>query len=70
MFLIFERTSLQHSISLASVLCSVMKKSSKRAHEDMEEEPQPRKKAKLGDGLKWHKTLKVCQLLKMHSPVR
>lgn len=38
-----------------------MKKASKRALEELnvDEEPQPRKKATLGEGLKWHKTLKV-----------
>lgn len=38
-----------------------MKKASKRALEEpnAEEDSQPRKKAKLADGAKWRKTLKV-----------
>lgn len=42
-------------------------KASKRAFEEInvEDVPQPRKKAKLGDGLKWHETLKVWSLLKI-----
>lgn len=38
-----------------------MKKASKRALEEpnVGEEPQPKKKAKLSESLKWHKTLKV-----------
>lgn len=38
-----------------------MKAASKRALEELnvDEESQPRKKARLGEGLKWHKTLKV-----------
>ncbi|XP_026800594.2 histone-lysine N-methyltransferase NSD2 isoform X3 [Pangasianodon hypophthalmus] len=45
----------------ADVVFKVVKKVSKRTLEDLnvEEVPQPRKKAKHGDGLKWHETLKA-----------
>ncbi|KAK3573879.1 hypothetical protein QTP86_032857 [Hemibagrus guttatus] len=45
----------------ADAACKVMKKASKRALEDlnMEDVPQPRKKAKLGGSLKWPETLKA-----------
>ncbi|KAF5894831.1 histone-lysine N-methyltransferase NSD2 isoform X1, partial [Clarias magur] len=47
----------------ADAAFTVMKKASKRALEEpnVEEDSQPRKKAKLGDGAKWRKTLKICE---------